>query len=148
MGSFRPCKIIIFLILSVVGTQNSPASSRVISWGFYWKSKINIFVPVSLPPTLNEAISVAAGAGHSLALLANGTVIAWGDNSFQQASVPLGVTGVVAIAAGDYHSLALRSDGTVVAWGDNTDGQLVVPRDLTNAIAISAGYFHSLALRA
>src|SRR6267378_3330630 len=141
-------KFVLVLISFVIGVQLSSASSRVASWGYYWKSKSNIFVPVSPPPTLNDPIAVAGGAGHSLALLANGTVVGWGDNTFGQINVPLGLTGVVAIAVGDYHSLALKSDGTVVAWGDNTDGQTTVPPGLTNVTAISAGFFHSLALRA
>src|SRR5436190_13979034 len=123
------------------------ASTQVVSWGYYWKSKGSIFVPVSSPPALSDVVAVAGGAGHSLAFLGNGTVVAWGDNTFRQASVPAGLGNIVAIAAGDYHSLALRSDGTVVAWGDNTDGQTAVPPGLTNVTAISAAFFHNLALQ-
>ena len=85
--------------------------------------------------------AIAAGLNHSLALKADGTIVAWGDDSAgqlgngaavttdQPAPVPVvGVgggllTNVVAIAAGTAHSLALRSDGTVVAWGTDSDGQ-------------------------
>jgi alpha-tubulin suppressor-like RCC1 family protein len=85
-------------------------------------------------------IAVAAGVSHSLALCADGTIAAWGSNSFGElgtgntttSNVPAAVvaTGalsnktVVAIAAGDNHSLALCSDGTMVAWGSNQSGQL------------------------
>jgi alpha-tubulin suppressor-like RCC1 family protein len=91
---------------------------------------------------LAGAIAVAAGARHSLAVLADGTVWAWGRNAEGQlgtgspsgpvaAPVPvvvaatgLPLAGAVAVAAGDKHSLALGADGTVWAWGDNQLGQV------------------------
>jgi len=51
-----------------------------------------------------------------MALKADGTVVAWGDNGEGQADVPAGLTDVIAIAAGLSHSVALKSYGTVVAW--------------------------------
>jgi Regulator of chromosome condensation (RCC1) repeat/IPT/TIG domain len=116
----------------------------------------------------SEATAVAAGKGHSLALLANGTVMAWGANGSGQlgngtttnASEPVAVSGlteVTAIAAGDGFSLALKSNGTVMAWGTNEAGQLgngtttgsttpVAVSGITEAKAIAAGFAHSLAL--
>ena len=84
---------------------------------------------------LSGVVELAAGDGHSLALLSNGTVMAWGLNSDGQlgdgttsdrsAPVPVsGLSDVVAIAAGGYHSLALLSNGTVMAWGQNSNGEL------------------------
>lgn len=72
--------------------------------------------------------AIAAGAGHSLALLGDGTVRAWGDNARGQLGdgttinrdrpvVVKGVTNAVAIAAGSSFSLAVRADGTVMEWG-------------------------------
>ncbi|MFN5927759.1 MAG: RCC1 domain-containing protein, partial [Roseiflexaceae bacterium] len=87
------------------------------------------------------------GGSHSLALKANGTVVAWGLNSSGQSNVPSGLSNVVAIAAGGSHSLALKSDGTVVAWGYNGSGQSSVPSGLSNVVAIAAGGSHSLALK-
>jgi alpha-tubulin suppressor-like RCC1 family protein len=88
-------------------------------------------------------VAIAAGTYHSLALCSDGSVVAWGDNSYGQLGsntttdslVPVAVNTaagvsalagktVVAIAAGAYHSLALCSDGSVVAWGFNSDGEL------------------------
>ena len=64
---------------------------------------------------------------HSLALKADGTVTAWGDNGLGQLIIPPGLTNVVAIAAGGYFNLALIGDGPPVlnglpvnaGWGSN-----------------------------
>jgi alpha-tubulin suppressor-like RCC1 family protein len=90
--------------------------------------------------------AIAAGGNHSLALLTNGTVVAWGDNSFGQASPPSNLSNVVGITAGYLHSAALCSNGTVVVWGDDTFGQTNVPTGLSNVVAIAAGDFHTFAL--
>jgi alpha-tubulin suppressor-like RCC1 family protein len=122
-------------------------------------------------------VAVSAGSFHSLALCADGTLVAWGrndlgqlgDNSTTSSSVPVAITNsgalsgkmVVAISAGYYHNLALCSDGTMVAWGQNTYGQLgdgsKTNRSVPVAVSaagglsgktvsgIAAGYYHNLA---
>jgi hypothetical protein len=93
-------------------------------------------------------VAIAAGDYHSLAVQADGTVAAWGDDSQGQSDVPLGLTNVVAVSGGGAHSLALTADGTVVAWGANWNGQCNVPSGLGNIVGIGAGEDHSLALPA
>lgn len=95
-----------------------------------------------------SSVAFAAGNNHTLALRADGTVVAWGRNDYGQTTVPLSATNVIALAAGYGHSLALKTDGTVLAWGRNDYGQTIVPASATNVVAISAGYLHSLALKA
>jgi alpha-tubulin suppressor-like RCC1 family protein len=86
---------------------------------------------------LKEVTAIAAGATYSLALLKDGTVVAWGENGDGQlgngttkaTDVPVAVSGlkeVTAIASGpnSSHSLALRKNGTVMAWGQNNGGEL------------------------
>ena len=97
---------------------------------------------------MSNVIAIAAGAYHSLALVRDGTVVAWGGGTtnlspfvdFGQALVPAGLSNVIAIAAGGFHSLALVNDGSIVAWGNNAYGQTTVPTDLQHAAAIAGAY--------
>ncbi len=131
-------------------------------------SSINLVTP-SLPSGA-RVVAVAAGRYHSLALLSDGTVYAWGRNNAGQLGdstnidrdTPVSVSAlndndVIALAVGTVHSLALRSNGTVWAWGDNFNGQLgngtnifsytpIQVLNITDAKAIAAGDLHSLAL--
>jgi alpha-tubulin suppressor-like RCC1 family protein len=108
-------------------------------------------------------LAIAAGEEHSLALLAGGSVMAWGSNSMGQLGdgtftgpqectygpcsrlpVPVsGLAGVDAIAAGGDFSLALLNNGTVMGWGENAHGQLgdgtTTNRDVPVAVKGLAG---------
>ena len=114
------------------------ASNRLMSWGNGQK------VPIAADTTgalYGQSVTqVAAGANHQLAVLADGTLFAWGSNSYGQigtsdttsvtsparinAAGVLAGKQVVAVAAGPYHSLALCADGSLAAWGNNSYGQL------------------------
>ena len=108
-------------------------------------------VPVAVSG-ISEATAVAVGTwvhggspGRGLAVLKDGTVMAWGfneggelgDGTETNSDVPVAVcaageqapcaqdlSGVTAITAGSGHTLALLSNGTVVAWGTNDRGLL------------------------
>jgi hypothetical protein len=109
------------------------SNSSVVGWGI-----------LNAPAGLTNVAAIAAGWGdQSLALLGDGTVVAWGDES----PVPPGLTNLAAIAVGSRHRLALKPDGTVIAWGDDASGNRNIPAGLTNVVAIAAGEDHSLALR-
>jgi hypothetical protein len=58
---------------------------------------------------LTNVVAIAAGYYHSVALLANGTVAAWGWDGFGQTDIPAGLANVTAIAAGEDNTLALKS---------------------------------------
>ena len=78
---------------------------------------------------------IEAGKKFTVALREDGTVWAWGDNTYGQlgqgnrvsAKKPVQVqnlTNIVAIAAGDNHAIALDRLGNVYTWGLNSKGQL------------------------
>jgi hypothetical protein len=113
---------------------------------------------------LTGVVAIAAGNFHSLALMTDGTVVGWGDDTWGETSIPAGLTDVVAIAGGDGHSLALKTDGTVVGWGDDEYGEatgqpntnypyfatgevMLGGQALSDVVAIAAGGDHSLALK-
>ncbi len=90
--------------------------------------------------------AVTDGSQTVFAILAPGSLAAWGYNAGGQTNVPAG-NNYVAVAAGDLHSVALKADGSLAAWGDNGSGQTNVPpgNDYT---AITSGQNHNLALKA
>jgi hypothetical protein len=124
------------------GDQMFSTGGRVKCWGD------NTYGQTNVPPGLTNAVSIASGGYHGLALKNDGTVSAWGYNGFGQANVPANLTNAIALAAGVYHSLALKNDGTVAEWGGNNFGQLNMPAGLTGVVAVNAGAYHSLALKA
>jgi hypothetical protein len=107
----------------------------------------NFKQPVAIDGVPLRDVSMVAGSGaHVLAVKSNGTVIAWGENTYGQCAVPIGLSNVVAVAAAEHRSLALRKDGTVVGWGGNFHGEGLVPAGLSNVISIAAGSYGSLAV--
>ena len=103
---------------------------------------VQVLDPTSPSGFLEDVAAIAAGTSHSLTLLADGTVLAWGDNQSGQlgdgttidSALPTSVVdpldpsgllqGVTAIAGGELHSVVLLSDNTVWTWGGNVSGQL------------------------
>ena len=100
--------------------------------------------PIAIPLP-DKARQVALGLTSQYALLDDGTVVAWGQNTDGQlgngppgangelgrypkpSAAPVRVTGlsdIVQIDAGQRHALALRSDGTVWAWGQREHGAI------------------------
>lgn len=135
------------IIHNAIGSRNSAEASlsvvRVAAWGEI------AFGQTQVPSNACDVVAVAAGSGHSLALKRDGTVLAWGDTTWNApSSIPASVTNVAAIAAGGWHSLAVRRNGSLVAWGYNGDQQTHVPGGLTDAIAAAGGLRHSVVLKA
>jgi len=116
--------------------------------------------------------AIAAGANYTVALKADGTLWAWGDNQYgklgdgtttnrttptQESTV---ATNWTSIAAANGHTVALKSDGTLWAWGGNnwygqlgdgtqTDSHTPTQESTgaTDWTAIAAGYYHTMALK-
>ena len=122
--------------------------------GFYEYGKSTGIVTIA-SGAVSNAVAIAAGEFHNLALKVDGTVVGWGDNQEGRATgldapyigglVMIGghvLSNVVSIAAGSSFSLGLKRDGTVVSWGSNS-----VPAGLSNVVAIAARGFFSLALK-
>lgn len=65
---------------------------------------------------------IASGFEHTVVLLDDGTVRAFGENTFGQCNVE-SWQNVTVIAAGAYHTLGLTADGRVLSCGDNTHMQ-------------------------
>ena len=114
--------------------------------------------------------AVAAGARHSLALKADGTVWGWGynnngelgDGTSTQRALPVqaaGLNDALSIAAWGFQSYAVGAEGTLWAWGYNANGQLgdgttaaklraVQVGNVLGGTAIAAGADHALFLDA
>ena len=127
-------------------------------------------------PSATRPIKLAAGGSHSVAILANGSMVAWGENSIgnlgdgtttpRSGPVPVLVINDGLTVAASSHTLVVRStDGSVWAWGNNDWGQVgdinnpcngncplrATPArsgTLLNAVSVAAGSLHSLAARA
>jgi len=162
-------------IRRVVGVASPlPTAKPVLAWGGNSNggqlgdgTLIDRFTPVASSGL--EAIAISSSNVHSLALLEDGSVVAWGNNSLGQLGdgtttnrqIPTSVVGILnvtAVAAGGGHSLALKTDGTVWAWGQNAAGELgdgsqnnrSLPGQVSGlggVVAIAAAGRHSLALK-
>ncbi len=123
---------------SVVAWGQWPGDGTVLSTTL----PTRVMAPGGATP-LSGIVAVSAGWSHSLALTADGHVVAWGYDLSRGAlgastllsspqALPNRVkradgtdlAGIVQISAGYIFSLALADDGTVWAWGDNAQGQL------------------------
>jgi alpha-tubulin suppressor-like RCC1 family protein len=147
----RLCLALLVLMPVLFGSVSKAlAGTSVVAWGagmIYNPADTNDYGQSIVPTDLTNAVMVAGGWWHSLALKADGTLQGWGDDSLGQIDFPSG-TNYVAIACGWWHSLALKSDGTVAAAGYDLYGQTAVPADVNNnVVAVACGFYHSLALK-
>jgi alpha-tubulin suppressor-like RCC1 family protein len=130
--------------------------------------------PVAGLPGGVRQVSVGSDGTFGLALLADGTVSAWGTSSDSNSTGELGdgttvnhtspapvhnLTGITQVSAGLDHALAIGAGGQVWAWGTNAEGELgdgtLVNRPtpqpvpgLTGITQIAAGSSSSFAVRA
>lgn len=97
--------------------------------------RLSSSVPVTVTQLPGPAVGVAAGHGHTCALLEDGVVYCWGANWSGQlgawtntdSALPTKVNALPkaqAVSAGFSHTCALTLDGGVWCWGANTFGEL------------------------
>jgi alpha-tubulin suppressor-like RCC1 family protein len=160
------------------GSEHSLAllgNATMMGWGANREGQLgngstaNSRVPVAIVnfATLGGVAAIAAGNEFSLALMTNGTVLAWGANEEGQLATGKttrltapaaikGLSNVTAIAAGGEFALARLSNGTVMSWGAGTEGQLgdgkfsksltpIAVKGLSGVTAIAAGNEFALA---
>lgn len=181
---FPPVQVLTKAKAIAAGQEHSVAlksDGTVWTWGFNGygqlgngtgtesNAPLQVFMSDGVTP-LTNVVAIAAGDNHTLALVSDGTVWAWGVNLHEQLgdgttthrTRPVQVkkdaanylTSVEAIDAGIWHSMALLSDGTVMSWGkyqyENGTTPSIYPveaKDLNDVKAIAAGRYHSLALK-
>jgi alpha-tubulin suppressor-like RCC1 family protein len=120
------------------------ADGKLWAWGDNSKGQLGIEgTPNETTPQLVDVfqepiVQIAAGRYHSLVLLDDGTVWAFGDNSYGQlgddslddSTTPVQVLAksgepqFVFVAAGDNHSLAIDEQDHLWGWGDSSARQL------------------------
>lgn len=154
------------------------ADGTLWAWGdnFIGSLGLGSSVPYAYVPTQvgtgTDWTAVSAGAGfQSMGIRADGTLWAWGANTFGSTGLGTAAGGTFtptqvgtsatwsAVSVGRYHSLGIRADGTLWSWGNNADGRTglglstdmaLVPTQVgvdTDWAAVSAGGVHSLGLR-
>jgi alpha-tubulin suppressor-like RCC1 family protein len=148
------------------------------SWGQVGSGGSGFFVesvPVDVLGLASGVSAIAAGATHSCALPATGTVKCWGSDHYGElgdgapdpersssAVTVVGLSGVSGIAAGARFSCALLEGGEVKCWGVDVYGQLgdggtgwdslasqsapVSVVGLAGAVAVRAREFHACAI--
>ena len=130
----------------VVVLLSGPKGQRVVGWGASRKGELDptsygktrsakgkTSYPASSPPTdirldLPPGVVVedfALGASHTVLLLSNGTVRAWGGDLKGQITGLNDLKGVSGIGATWGGTYCLMQDGTVLSQGSNTHSQLV-----------------------
>lgn len=99
-------------------------------------SPVQVLYSSSPLQELNNVMSIEAGYEHTIALLSDGSLQAWGSNTGGQIgdadvggwrlfATKSNLSGTaVSVSAGRAHSVAGKSDGTVWTWGENSQFQL------------------------
>ena len=93
------------------------------------------------PPGLTGVVAIAAGFNHSVAVLSDGRVKAWGaPQNYGVTNVPPSAMNAVAISCGYHHSAALQRDGRVVVWGVGGYSELADnAASVSNAVEVVCG---------
>ncbi len=95
----------------------------------------------------SNVVSTASGFLNSLALRAEGNVVAWG-NYWDQSGVPAELSsGISAIASSGAHGLAIKVDKSLMLWGyDDVVRGGITAEAQNSVLAIATSYYHSAAI--
>ncbi len=118
--------------------HNHPAPTRVPAWKQHLLAPTLLFFAAALPAfhtTTAHAQTISTGARHGLALQADGSVLAWGDNRQAQLGQGRTVYGATAreialpakatmVRTSRTTALVLDEQGNVWSWGTNLRGEL------------------------
>ena len=103
-----PLRAFVALVLISAGAflGAPPALAAPGSQLYYWDVTGQALVDTMTnhPPSLTNAVAIAMGYQHVLALRADGKVVGWGNNQVGQTNVPPDLSGVVTIGAGRFHT--------------------------------------------
>jgi alpha-tubulin suppressor-like RCC1 family protein len=99
-------------------------------------------------PGITNAIAASCGSAHTIVLLADGSVISFGQNASGQLgngnttsqSTPvsvIGSTNIIAIGVTQFSSIMLKNDGTIVTFGRDNFGQLGDGTNTNSSTAVS-----------
>lgn len=94
----------------------------------------------------SDIVRASIGEYHTVALLTDGTVIASGDNSYEECEVS-DWKDITEIACGQAHTVGLKDNGTVLVTGGNHLGQCEVS-EWKDIRAIACGDNHTVGLKA
>ena len=106
------------------------------------------------PEGLSDVVAIAAGAHFAVALTADGSLTAWGNEDdgeyFGYLPAPASLTDVLAVAANKCGwsgsaGFALQAGGTVAKWGDEYGYTGYESGSATDAAAIDAGQYFFVA---
>jgi alpha-tubulin suppressor-like RCC1 family protein len=85
------CCWVVAALLGAQVAQGQYTTGSIVGWG------------IQVVGVAENLVAVAAGSSHGIGLKADGSMMAWGDNTSGQCNVPSPNTGFVAVAARYQH---------------------------------------------
>jgi len=123
------------------------ASRKVISWG---NDYVNQYRQLKVPDTIRNVVQIASCTDYTVALLADGMLVGWGNERKGFYQIPP-VKNVKKIAGNGENFLALLGNGELAGWGNSRLFDINgFPKNIytdSPIVDIAVGYFHAVALK-